>query len=74
MEQVPISNAYIWALTIFVAFLLIAILVACIIPYKPNNPGTTARRIWFWILAVATPIVGFIISKIFRNSKVGTWF
>ncbi len=113
MEQVPISNAYIWALTVFVAFLFIAILISLIIPYKPNNPCTTARRIWFWILAAATPIVGFLInnyiaggievpsqkaayllhsgigagvaivlfvllgfilSKIFRNSKLGTWF
>lgn len=113
MEQVPISNAYIWALSIMVAFLLIAVLVANLILYKPNNPGTTTRRIWFWVLAVLTPIVGFLInsyiasgievptqktaylmhsgigagvglvlfillgfilSKIFSNSKIGTWF
>lgn len=113
MEQVSNFTAYMWALVIMVAFFLLAVIISNLILFKPNNPGTTARRIWFWGLCVATGVVGFIInfiigkgitvpstqsdyfmhtgiaagvavllyiivgfgvSKLFPNSKVGTWF
>lgn len=112
MEQVSITSAYMWAIVIMVAFFLLAVVIANLILFKPNNPGTTTRRIWFWVFCVATGVVGFIInfiigkgitvpsiqsdylmhsgiagvcvvgyiligfvvSKLFPNSKVGTWF
>ena len=113
MDQVSITSAYMWALIVMVICFLIATLVANLILFKPNNPGTTARRVWFWALCVAAGIIGyvinffigkgisvysiqsdfymqagiaagvsvviyiilgFVISKIFPNSKVGTWF
>lgn len=113
MEQVSITSAYMWAIVIMAAFFLLAVVIANLILFKPNNSGTTSRRIWFWVLCVATGLVGFIInfiraqkidvpsvqssflmhtaiaagvcvvvyiivgfvfSKLFPNSKVGTWF
>lgn len=113
MEQISITSAYMWALVIMVVFFLTAVIIANLILFKPNNTGTTNRRIWFWILCVSTGVVGFVInyfigqkidvptlqsnfymhagiatvvsmaiyiiagfvvSKIFPNSKVGTWF
>lgn len=113
MEQVSITSAYMWAIVVMVAFFLLAVLISNLILFKPNNPGTTARRIWFWGLCVATGVVGylinfiigrgitvpsiqsdyfmhsgiaagvgvvvyiligFMVSKLFPNSKVGTWF
>lgn len=113
MDQVSITSAYMWALIVMVVCFLLATLVANLILFKPNDPGTTARRIWFWVLCVAAGIIGFVInfiigksisvpsiqsdfymhagiaagvsvviyivlgfviSKIFPNSKVGTWF
>lgn len=113
MDQVSVTSAYMWALIVMVVCLLLATLISNMILYKPNNPGTTAKRIWFWGLCVASAaigfiinyfigsgitvpsvqssfymhagiaagvsfvvyiLLGFIISKMFPNSKVGTWF
>lgn len=113
MEQVSITSAYMWAIVIMAVFFLLAVIISNLILFKPNNPGTTTRRIWFWVLCVATGVVGFLInfiigkgitvpsiqgdyfmhsgiaagvcvvvyilvgfvvSKLFPNSKVGTWF
>lgn len=113
MNEVANSTAYMWAIVIAVVFFIGAIISANLIDYKPRNPGTTQRRVWFWALCVTGVITGFIInffigqgidvpsrqadynvhaaigaaialgvyivcgfilSKIFRNSKLGTWF
>lgn len=107
------TSAYMWAIVIMIAFFLVAIVIANLIVYKPKNPGTTARKLWFWALCAATGVVafvvnfiigngisvpslqssyhlhsaiaagiavllyiliGFVASKIFANSKIGTWF
>lgn len=52
------------ALVIMVVFFLIAVAVSAAIPYRPNNPGTTARRIWFWVLCVVAAVVGFVVNYI----------
>lgn len=64
MEQVSITSAYMWSLIVAVAFFLIAAVIANLVLYKPNNPGTVTRRIWFWVLCAATGVVGFIINYI----------
>lgn len=113
MDQVSMTSAYMWAIVIMVVFFLLAVIIANLILFKPNNPGTTTRRIWFWVLCVVTGVVGFIVNyvigsnisvpsiqsnyymhagiaagvcilfyilvgfivcKMFPNSKVGTWF
>lgn len=113
MDQVSITSAYMWAVVVLVVFFLLAVVIANAILYKPNDPGTTKRRIWFWVLAILNApvgfvinyiigsgisvpsiqgnyymhsgiaagvclvvfiLVGFIVSKLFPKSKVGTWF
>lgn len=113
MDQVSITSAYMWAIVIMAVFFLAAVVIANLIVFKPRNPGTTSRRVWFWVLCVCSGIVafvvnyfignsirvpslqssyhmhsaiasgiaivlyiviGFIVSKLFANSKVGTWF
>ncbi len=113
MDQVSILSAYLWAFVTMVIFFLIAVCIANAILFRPNNPGTTARKLWFWILCVMSGVIGFLInyyigssvtvpsikasyytnagiaagvsivffiligfavSKMFPNSKVGTWF
>lgn len=64
MDQASMTSAYLWALVIMVAFFLLAVIISNLILFKPNNSGTTTRRIWFWILCVATGVVGFIINFI----------
>lgn len=107
------ASAWMWAFIILVVFFLLAVVIANLIVFKPKDPGTTTRRIWFWVLCIATPVVsyiinyviakditvptlqssyllhsaiasiavavifflaGYVVSKIFANSKVGTWF
>lgn len=113
MNHFSVVPAYLYAgITMAIAFGL-AVIVSNLILFKPDNPGTTARRIWFWSLGfisllagivincliaeginvpsnqgdyhvhtaiagvlflVLYIIAGFATSKIFPNSKVGTWF
>lgn len=47
MEQISITSAYMWAIVIMVAFFLLAVIISNLILFKPNNSGTTTRRIWF---------------------------
>lgn len=111
--QSSVTSAYMWAFIVMAVFFLLAALVANLIQYKPNDPGTSSRRVWFWIFCALTGVVGFsidyaigshiqvptqqsnfmthaaiatgvavvvyiilgfIVSKIFSSSKVGTWF
>jgi hypothetical protein len=113
MEQASMTSAYMWSCVVMAVCFLIAVVIANMILFKPGNTGVTHRRIWFWILCVATGIVGFLInygigsnitvpsiqanyymhsgiaagvsvviyiilglvlSKMFSNSKIGTWF
>ena len=55
-------TAYVWALVVFIVFFLIAILISNMIPYKPNESGAGKRRIVFWVFAVLTFAVSFIIN------------
>lgn len=56
------TTAYVWALAIMVVCFVLAIIISNLILFKPNNPGTTARRIWFWVLAVASALIGLTIN------------
>jgi len=62
MDQISISSAYMWAIIVMAVFFLLAVLVANMILYKPNNPGTTQRRVWFWVFCVASAVIGFVIN------------
>jgi hypothetical protein len=68
MVGIPVSTAYLWTAVVAVVFFLVAVIAANLILFKPNNPGTIARRIWFWILAVLTPVVGFVVNNIYLSS------
>ncbi|MCC8175820.1 MAG: hypothetical protein LIO91_05245 [Bacteroidales bacterium] len=113
MIQAPIMSAYVWGAVILIVFFLVAVTASNMILYKPNNPGTAARKVWFWLCCllatvatfaigvwkagdISVPVtkqafenhvyiatgvvflafilVGFAISKICSNSKLGTWF
>ncbi len=113
MQQLTVINAWMWSIGITIVLFLINILIANTVMFRPNNPGTTTRRIWFWVLAVLSLVIsflinlyiangievsaqsrdylihagisallmfvvyvglGFVLSKLFPNSKIGTWF
>ena len=109
-------TAYVIAIVVSLALLLIAALIASIIKFEPgaNPKDKKKRRIWFWLLAILNPIItfcvgffaiapgikvptlhskfmlalgigtaigfvlyvvlGFVMSKIFKNGKIGHWF
>ncbi|MDE6272042.1 MAG: hypothetical protein K2M31_03440 [Muribaculaceae bacterium] len=62
MNQVSVTSAYMWALIIMAVFFVIAVVIANMVVYKPRDPGTTTRRLWFWILCIASAAVGFGIN------------
>lgn len=56
------ATAYIWSAVVFIIFFLVVILIANMVPYKPNNTGRITRRIWFWVFSVITFAVAFLIN------------
>ncbi len=109
------TTAYIISVSTALLFLLLSAVIANAIKYEGgSNPKDPKRRkIWFWILAVLNPtvgfllgyfvfkpdvnimelnnytnalsigtgigfvlyiVLGFILSKVFRNGKIGNWF
>lgn len=68
MVGIPVTTAYMWAAVVAVVFFFVAVIATNMILAKPNNPGTKARRIWFWIMAVLTPIVGFVVNSLYLSS------
>ncbi len=107
-------TAYIIAGVVTLVFLLIAALISVSIKFEggTNPQDPKKRRLWFWIFAVLTPIVnfilgyfvflpvgkvaqnkfiialsiatgvafilyillGYILSRAFKNGKIGNWF
>jgi sulfoxide reductase heme-binding subunit YedZ len=110
-------NSYIIAVITAGLFILIAALISNAIKYEggANPQDPKKRKIWFWIFAILTPVVffvlsafvlapkaeddqmvydeymkalpiaaavgfviyvviGFILSKMFKNGKLGNWF
>lgn len=105
--------AYVWAIVISLFLLVVAIVVANMIPNKPGGKDISQRRVWFWILfivviaasfglnfwigsgikiptkhaayltasAIATGVgaviylvLGIVLSKAMKRSKLGSWF
>lgn len=40
----------------------LAALIANMVNYKPSDPGTTKRRVWFWVLCVLGVLIPFIVN------------
>ena len=57
-------SAYVMALAIALVFLLIAAVISNLIQFEkgshPKDPGK--RKMWFWILAILSPIIIFLIG------------
>lgn len=109
------TSAYIISIITTLLFLLLSALVATAIKFEGGSNPTDpkSRKIWFWILAVLNPAVGFllgyfvfkpdanimvvnnyvnalsigtaigfflyillgfVLSKMFANGKIGHWF
>lgn len=64
MDQASTTSAYILAIITMAVCFGLAVLIAGMINFKPNNPGTTKRRIWFWVLCFASAAIGFLINFI----------
>ncbi len=61
MKNVSMILPYIiGGITFFVCFLL-ALYSAGKINYKSDHSDKKTRRIWFWVLAVLTPVLTFLI-------------
>jgi len=53
-----IVNTYVFAVIAAVIMLALAILIASSIKYQPgpNPKDSSKRKLWFWILAILTPV------------------
>ncbi|MDE6078893.1 MAG: hypothetical protein K2G35_02385 [Duncaniella sp.] len=68
MTQVSMSTAYIIALVVMIVAFLAAYIIAGAIPFRPDDTGTTKRRLWFWLLAAVTPVVAFLINALYAGN------
>ena len=109
------TSAYVISVVTALVFLLIAAIISTSIKYEggSNPQDPKKRKKWFWILAIVTPAVtfllgyfvfrpegnvmimnkyttalgigtgvsliiyilmGFVLSKLFANGKIGNWF
>lgn len=51
--------AYVWAIIISFVLLLIAAVIAYMIPNKPRGKDISQRRVWYWVLFIATIGIAF---------------
>ena len=70
-----ITNTYMFAVITAIVMIGIAIMVASMIQFQSgaNPKDRMKRKIWFWILAVLTPVI-FFVSNLFLvlpNIKAG---
>lgn len=63
-----ILTAYVWASVILIVMFLVAILSANLISYKPGGSDNSSRKVWFWVLAVLTPVIAFVVNFINSTS------
>lgn len=59
--------AYVWALVICLVCLLIAAVIANLIPNKPGGKDISQRRTWYWICFVAAVGLSFGINVIIAS-------
>lgn len=62
-----VSIAYIWAIIISVCILLLAAVVAFMIPNKPRSKDIGQRRTWYWILFVVCIGLAFGINMMIAS-------
>ena len=70
-----ITNTYMFAVMTAIVMIGIAILVASMIQFQSgaNPKDRMKRKIWFWILAVLTPVIFFLYNLflVLPNIKAG---
>ena len=71
MPQTP-STAYVIGIIVFFVLLLVSILIANRIAYEsgvtPRDPAK--RKLWFWVLAILTPVLTFALAYCFMSAMV----
>lgn len=73
--MVNVSSAYILAIVVCAVMFLVSILISNTIAYKPDMSDVTKRKVWFWVLGILTPVLGFALNygifflKIHARSK-----
>lgn len=53
------SVAYVWAIVISLVLLLLAAIIAYMIPNKPRGKDIGQRRVWYWVLFVVVVAASF---------------
>lgn len=59
--------AYVWALVICIVALLVAAVIAYMIPNKPGGKDISQRRVWYWVLFVVAIAVSLCINMILAS-------
>ncbi|MDE6379196.1 MAG: hypothetical protein K2L11_01890 [Muribaculaceae bacterium] len=61
------SVAYIWAIVISLVLLLLAAIIAYMIPNKPRGKDIAQRRTWYWVLFVIVIVASFGLNAWIAN-------
>lgn len=62
VTQPTVADVWIWAAIVLAGFLVLAIISALLVNYRPGGGDKSVRRIWFWIFAILTPIASFLLN------------
>lgn len=58
-------SAYVIGVVAAVVMLIIAAIISNMISFRPDNTDCARRRLWFWVLAVLTPVLNFLATFTF---------
>lgn len=56
--------AYVWAIAICLVCILVAAIIANMIPNTPGGKDITKRKVWFWIIFVLAVVLTFVVNLI----------
>ncbi len=60
-----IASAYVIGVSVAVVLLIIAVSVAMMISFRPDNSDCHSRKIWFWVISALVPVLTFSVAFFF---------
>ena len=70
LAAVSTASAYVMGICVSIVLILVAAIVAKSITFRPDLSDVTKRKVWFWILAILSPVLTFALSYVIVYSGI----